>query len=678
MIATAVSMMAALGAVPAGAVSAPTATARQCEAAPPATAADYQAVPDPRTRLFGVGDMTAAVQLPDGRRVFTFGDTGYYDIGSDGQRRPFPGIRQQLGVGAVGPVLRTARPRLRPARAAGCFRPQHDGSLYWPGGAVVAGPRLYVFLTRLFLDRPFGRPVGAAVAVFDLPSLQLAAIHPIPFNAGRIYGGGAAYDNGYLYAYASQKRSVRALLRRQHVRRASAGEPRRRSRARGATDPVPSWVRDANAAKPVLTAAVSTTNVQRYGNGFLLVTKPLSIVGPDVEAWWSPNPDGPWRDLGPVFTVPQPPPSFVAGFHLPAVVHVQPGCDRRHAAPRRRVPRVVQREHVRSRGSSPRRPPHRAALLLDAPAAATGRATARGVAPRSFAVAPTFGVDRTRSGATPSTAASTIDRARTRRTPSRWRASPSARRMGRRRRRRRVHVRRRRVLRLDGRARISIDRSWAWRATPTGKGYWLVASDGGIFAFGDARFFGSTGNIRLNRPIVAMAATPTGQRLLVRRLRRRHLHVRRRDLLRLDRRRAAAASPSRGMATTPDGLGYWLVTRGRAACSRSATPRLPGTLPVPLAIARSRRHRPRARRIPRRSRPMATSTRSVDPRTLAHHRYRAARRRGLITGSGQGPFTTVAGSWASRFSKTPTMPTIVVWPGHRPRRRSGLHEVQAR
>jgi hypothetical protein len=37
-------------------------------------------------------------------------------------------------------------------------------------------------------------------------------------------------------------------------------------------------------------------------------------------------------------------------------------------------------------------------------------------------------------------------------------------------------------------------------------GYWLVASDGGVFAF-DAPFFGSTGAIRLNQPIVGMAAT---------------------------------------------------------------------------------------------------------------------------------------------------------------------------
>ncbi|MGH9164680.1 MAG: SpoIID/LytB domain-containing protein [Acidimicrobiales bacterium] len=47
-------------------------------------------------------------------------------------------------------------------------------------------------------------------------------------------------------------------------------------------------------------------------------------------------------------------------------------------------------------------------------------------------------------------------------------------------------------------------------ATPSGRGYWLVASDGGIFAFGDAVFRGSTGAIRLNQPIVGMASTPSG------------------------------------------------------------------------------------------------------------------------------------------------------------------------
>jgi hypothetical protein len=42
-------------------------------------------------------------------------------------------------------------------------------------------------------------------------------------------------------------------------------------------------------------------------------------------------------------------------------------------------------------------------------------------------------------------------------------------------------------------------------STPSGNGYWLVASDGGIFAFGDAAFLGSTGALTLARPIVGMS-----------------------------------------------------------------------------------------------------------------------------------------------------------------------------
>jgi hypothetical protein len=46
-------------------------------------------------------------------------------------------------------------------------------------------------------------------------------------------------------------------------------------------------------------------------------------------------------------------------------------------------------------------------------------------------------------------------------------------------------------------------------ATPGGGGYWLVASDGGVFSFGDATFLGSMGGQHLNAPIVGIAAVPT-------------------------------------------------------------------------------------------------------------------------------------------------------------------------
>jgi hypothetical protein len=43
-------------------------------------------------------------------------------------------------------------------------------------------------------------------------------------------------------------------------------------------------------------------------------------------------------------------------------------------------------------------------------------------------------------------------------------------------------------------------------ATPNGQGYRFVASDGGIFTYGQAPFDGSTGSLSLAAPVVGMAA----------------------------------------------------------------------------------------------------------------------------------------------------------------------------
>jgi SpoIID/LytB domain protein len=47
-------------------------------------------------------------------------------------------------------------------------------------------------------------------------------------------------------------------------------------------------------------------------------------------------------------------------------------------------------------------------------------------------------------------------------------------------------------------------------STHDAQGYWEVATDGGVFSFGDAHFWGSTGSMVLNKPVVGMAVTPDG------------------------------------------------------------------------------------------------------------------------------------------------------------------------
>jgi hypothetical protein len=92
----------------------------------------------------------------------------------------------------------------------------------------------------------------------------------------------------------------------------------------------------------------------------------------------------------------------------------------------------------------------------------------------------------------------------------------------------------------------------------SGKGYWLVASDGGIFNGGDAGFFGSGGTLRLNRPVVGVAATPSGDGYW--------LVASDGGVLTFgDAGFYGSAAgfklsqPIVGIAATPDGGGYWLV-----------------------------------------------------------------------------------------------------------------------
>lgn len=46
--------------------------------------------------------------------------------------------------------------------------------------------------------------------------------------------------------------------------------------------------------------------------------------------------------------------------------------------------------------------------------------------------------------------------------------------------------------------------------TPSGKGLWIFASDGGVFCLGDAPFLGSMGGKTLNGPITCAAVSPSG------------------------------------------------------------------------------------------------------------------------------------------------------------------------
>jgi hypothetical protein len=84
-----------------------------------------------------------------------------------------------------------------------------------------------------------------------------------------------------------------------------------------------------------------------------------------------------------------------------------------------------------------------------------------------------------------------------------------------------------------------------------------VASDGGIFTFGDAGFFGSQGGTPPAEPVVGMAATPTGGGYWVASAAGAVKNFG--DAVAAGALTSHPNLPVVGIAASPSGAGYWLA-----------------------------------------------------------------------------------------------------------------------
>jgi hypothetical protein len=118
-------------------------------------------------------------------------------------------------------------------------------------------------------------------------------------------------------------------------------------------------------------------------------------------------------------------------------------------------------------------------------------------------------------------------------------------------------------------------------STPSGRGYWEVAADGGVFAYGDAGFYGSMGGTPLNQPIVGMAPTADGLGYW--------MVAKDGGIFSFgDAKYYGSAgsqrltSPVVGMAAAPHGDGYWLTTASGLVLGYGNPGYLGGTGTLPL------------------------------------------------------------------------------------------------
>ncbi len=194
-------------------------------------------------------------------------------------------------------------------------------------------------------------------------------------------------------------------------------------------------------------------------------------------------------------------------------------------------------------------------------------------------------------------------------------------------------------------------------STPDGGGYWLVASDGGVFSYGDAGFYGSTGSMVLNRPVVGMAAVPGGGGYW--------LVASDGGIFSFGTAQFYGSTgsmvlnkPVVGMAATADGGGYWLVASdgGIFAYGDAAFHGSTGSLVLNKPVVGMMRRPGRCRLLPRRlrrrhfllrlgtvlrlaRRRAASSTRSWPPRPRRPSTGIGSRiQRGLVSNFGQASY----------------------------------------
>ncbi|MGQ0823934.1 MAG: hypothetical protein ACT4OX_02695 [Actinomycetota bacterium] len=126
------------------------AAAGVCLARAPQTAAEYQAVADARSSSFGAGDLTTMVQLPDGRRLFVFGDTAYAQVNGN--------------VYAFGDA-------------------RYFGNAPWPSDSAIVGLSVVPGGYRM-IDMK-GRVIhrGASTGAPSVPTARARPLSPSPLNA---------------------------------------------------------------------------------------------------------------------------------------------------------------------------------------------------------------------------------------------------------------------------------------------------------------------------------------------------------------------------------------------------------------------------------------------------------------------------------------------------------------
>ncbi|GAA0954652.1 hypothetical protein GCM10009554_60700 [Kribbella koreensis] len=238
------------------------------------------------------GDGTASVPLPDGRVAWLFSDTYIGTVNADGSRPANTPMINNSIVVQSGAGLDTTIFRGTAAAPTAVMPPTADGDFFWVGDGTARDGKLRVAYTRYGRSGQGALDVklkGTSVATFDPATFALESVTALPVGDKIAWGVELVEDGPITYVYGSEYLEDTGM-RFAHLARTNADLTAPLEYWNGTT-----WVTDEAASARLLSGVGTTFGVQKVGTNWVLVTQQGNgVFHPDMVAYTSPSPTGPW------------------------------------------------------------------------------------------------------------------------------------------------------------------------------------------------------------------------------------------------------------------------------------------------------------------------------------------------------------------------------------------------